>query len=341
MIRNDYNWPLWHWTFELTSACTLKCPRCPRTELPEHLVIDTLNLSFFQEHFPVEIIQEMGRVSFCGSDGDAIYNKEFIDICKYFKDLNPTLEIYIVTNGSYKKSEWWSRLADVLNEHDQIHLSIDGFNQESNEKYRVNSDWESISTAFKTLSGRDVRLVWDLIYFDFNYMHIDYIKSFAKENGFDAIRLTKSNKFLTCGADYNNKSLEPPPEFMSTTGRFETETVYLSKRKIFNDSFQQALQNFALLDKTKPIIPLCMIGTKGLFVDSQGYFYPCCWIVDKYDIKNYKKWLKPEKNIKISGLEKVLNSSEWESFIATIPDNKICNFKCNSLEVTKETILHW
>ena len=36
-MRNDFNWPLWHWHFELTSACTLKCPRCSRTEKPETL----------------------------------------------------------------------------------------------------------------------------------------------------------------------------------------------------------------------------------------------------------------------------------------------------------------
>jgi len=340
MIRNYYGWPLWHWHFEVTSSCTLKCPRCSRTELPEHLVIDKLTLAFFQENFTSDVIQEIGRISFCGADGDPIYNKEFIEICQYFKEIKPNLEIYIVTNGSYKKSEWWSRLADVLNEYDQIHLSLDGFDQKSNEKYRVNSDWESISTAINTLNGRDVRLIWDLIYFDFNYSHIDHIKSVAKESGFDAMRMTKSNKFFSCGAKYDD-SLEPPEEFISSSGRFETETIHFTNRKIYNDSLLKALENYSKIDKTKRIIPLCMIGTKGLFVDSQGYFYPCCWIINKYDTENYKKWLIPEKNIKISGLESVLNSQIWDSFIESIPKNKICNLKCKSSEVTKETVVRW
>jgi hypothetical protein len=35
-MRNDFNWPLWHWHFELTSACTLKCKS---TEINEETVM--------------------------------------------------------------------------------------------------------------------------------------------------------------------------------------------------------------------------------------------------------------------------------------------------------------
>jgi len=340
MIENKFNWPLWHWHFEVTSSCTLKCPRCSRTELPDLLTIDKLGLDFFQENFDEEIVSEIDRISFCGYDGDPIYNKEFIEICDYFKNIKPEIEIYIVTNGSYKKPEWWERLCGVLNKHDQIHLSIDGYDQKSNEKYRVNSSWQSISDAITVISGKDVRLVWDIIYFDFNYSHIDYIKSMAKRRGFDAMRITKSNKFFSCGAGYD-KSLEPPDEFMSSTGRFEAEIVYFTDRKIYNDSLKNALQRYKNIDKSKSIIPLCMIGTKGLFVDSQGYFYPCCWIINKYDRENYKKWLVPEKNIKLSGLVPVLNSPVWKSFIDSIPTNTICNLKCKATETTENTVIRW
>ena len=340
MIENKFDWPLWHWHFEVTSSCTLKCPRCSRTELPELLTIDKLGLDFFEENFTPDIIKEIDRISFCGYDGDPIYNKEFIEICEYFKKHKPKIEIYIVTNGSYKKPKWWERLSSVLNEYDQIHLSLDGFDQQSNEKYRVNSDWKSISSAIDVLSGKEVRLIWDIIYFDFNYSHIEYIKSTAKGRGFDAIRITKSNKFFSCGAGYDN-SLEPPEKFMSSSGRFETETIHFTSRKIYNDSLKNALQRYENIDKSESIIPLCMIGTKGLFVDSQGYFYPCCWIINKYDKESYKKWLIPEKNIKKSGLESVLNSSVWQDFIKSIPTNNICNLKCKATETSEKTVVRW
>lgn len=340
MIENKFNWPLWHWHFEITSSCTLKCPRCSRTELPELLTIDKLDLNFFKNNFTPAIIEEIDRISFCGYDGDPIYNNEFVEICEYFKNYKPEMEIYIVTNGSYKKPEWWNKLSSVLNKHDQIHFSIDGYDQESNEKYRVNSDWKSISSAIDVLSGKEVRLIWDIIYFDFNYMRIGDIKDIAKRRGFDAMRITKSNKFFSCGAGYD-KSLEPPDEFMSSSGRFETETIHFSSRKIYNDSLKNALQRYKNINKLNSVIPLCMIGTKGLFVDSQGYFYPCCWIINKYDKESYKNWLIPEKNIKISGLEYVLNSSVWENFIELIPTNTICNFKCKATETSEKTVVSW
>jgi len=339
-MKNIYEWPLWHWHFELTSICTLKCPRCSRTEIPDDLVIDSLDLNFFKDNFTADVVSNIKRISLCGYDGDPIYNKQFIEICNYFKTINPTLEIYIVTNGSYKTAEWWTRLGDILNEYDQIHFSIDGWDQESNEKYRINSNWESIVNGITALRGQAVRLVWDAIYFDFNYTHIDDMITTAKELGFDAFRITKSNKFNFYYDTYST-DLEPPKEFISNSGRFENETIQLSDRRIYNDSFDEAVSLYQQQDKSKSIIPLCKIGTKGLFVDSQGYFYPCCWIINRYNKETYQNWLTDDKNIRASGIDHVLNNTYWEQFLNEISSNDICKLKCNAQEVTMESVQRW
>lgn len=331
---------MWHWHFEITSACTLKCPRCSRTELPEQLVIDSLDLEFFERNFPPALLKEIHRISLCGYDGDPIYNKQFIEICQYFKQHNPTIELYIVTNGSYKKSEWWRQLAGVLNEHDQIHFSLDGWDHESNSQYRVNSDWTSIMSGVQVLCDQPVRLVWDLIYFDFNYQQKDNIIKQATELGFDAIRFTKSNKFNFYYSSYE-KDLEPPAEYISGQGRFESETVKLSQRHIYDNAFKNAVKRYLEMDRSQSIIPLCSIGTKGLFVDSRGYFYPCCWVINKYNTQQYQQWLTPDRNIKQSGLQAVLNNPYWEQFKSEIPANSICQSKCNSAETNTQTIVRW
>jgi MoaA/NifB/PqqE/SkfB family radical SAM enzyme len=339
-MENIYSWPLWHWHFELTSACTLKCPRCSRTELPESLVIDNLSLEFFETNFPATIVNQMQRVSFCGYDGDPIYNKQFIEICQYFKQIKPEIELYIVTNGSYKTAQWWEDLSSVLNEYDQIHFSIDGHNHESNTQYRVNSDWQSIMLGVATVACTNVRMIWDLIYFDFNYQHIATIKQMARDLCFDGMRITKSNKFgyfyPALGTD-----LQPPVEYMSETGRFESETIRFTDRIIHNKSFLNAVDLYQHYEDNEDIIPLCKIGTKGLFVDSQGYFYPCCWIVNRYDHANYTQWLTDDKNIKQSGLHSVLNNPFWETFIEQINSHAICNLKCGKNQVNKDTITRW
>jgi len=339
-MNNIYNWPLWHWHFELTSACTLKCPRCSRTELPDELVLDSLNLEFFKQNFSAELIGNIDRISFCGYDGDPIYNKQFIEICQYFKQIKPQIELYIVTNGSYKKTTWWANLASVLNKYDQIHFSIDGTDEETNVQYRVNSDWKSIMSGVRELAGKSPRLVWDFIYFQHNYHQVDRLREMARDLKFDAIRFTKSNKFDTFYNNYN-KSLTPPSEFISSSGRFESNTEYISNRQIYNDSFKNAIMKKHITQEINGILPLCMLGSKGLYVDSQGYFYPCCWIVNKYNTPVYKKWLEPSRNIKQSGLESVLNANCWKEFIRNIPTNEICKLKCSASEVTNETIVRW
>ena len=228
----------------------------------------------------------------------------------------------------------------MLNKHDQIHFSLDGYNQESNEKYRVNSNWKTIIDGIEALRGTEARLVWDMIYFDFNYQQEQQMISMAKEMGFDAMRQTKSNKF---NFFYNNyeKELEPPREYISATGRFESETIYFTDRKFDNTGFDIALDIYKNQSTIENIMPLCMIGTKGLYVDSQGYFYPCCWVVNKYNKEVYRKWLTPDKNIRQSGLETVLNNPFWEQFIKDIPKTDMCKLKCQATEVTSDTVIRW
>lgn len=337
-MKNRFNWPLWHWHFELTSACTLKCPRCSRTEKPETLVIDQLHLDFFEKNFTEDIISEIKRISLCGYDGDPIYNKEFIEICEYFKNINPQLELHIVTNGSYKKPKWWEELGEVLNEYDQLHLSLDGYDQESNEQYRVNCDWNSIMEGVEALRGKPVRLIWDMIYFSFNYKHVSNMEKMAKRLGFDAMRQTKSNKFKFYFGHYDDTSLDPIPEYISKSGRFESNTIRFTDRKIYDDSFDIAKEIYRTQKPIGDLMPYCFIGTKGLFVDSRGYFYPCCWIIDRYDDERYAEWQTNDKNIKHSGLENVLNNPYWKTFIGNIPNLDICKVKCKSADINEKTV---
>ena len=148
-MRNKYGWQLYHWHIEISGKCTLKCPRCPRTELPATSWTNKeFTLEEFQQAFqPDFIIQNVRRFTFCGDIGDPIYCKDFLKICKYIKEVLPTCHIFTITNGSYKKPEWWRELATILNEYDTINFSVDGYNHDTNNLYRVNSDWDSIQTG--------------------------------------------------------------------------------------------------------------------------------------------------------------------------------------------------
>jgi MoaA/NifB/PqqE/SkfB family radical SAM enzyme len=99
----------------------------------------------------------------------------------------------------------------VLTEQDTVHFSIDGYDNDSNNLYRVNSDFNSIVTGVKALrDNSNCRLVWAAIAFKFNEDRIDHMKNLALSLGMDAFQLTKSTKFGTIYPGYGKDDpLEP------------------------------------------------------------------------------------------------------------------------------------
>lgn len=340
-MQNKYDWPLWHWHLELSSICTLACPRCSRTEVKEGLVQTSIGIEFIRKNFDQELLAKIDRITLCGYDGDPIYCKDFLEIVSYFKSSKPSIELYIVTNGSYKTRAWWQELKSILNEHDQIHWSLDGWDQESNEKYRVNSDWASILAGLGVFKDSATFKTWDFIYFAHNYDKVSLITELAKQHNFDQLRLTKSTKFGSKYDQYSNDDkdeLEPPGEFVSPSGRYENQLINLSNKLEPKRSYDQALDLYNTISPINDIIPLCKIGSKGLFVNSQGYLFPCCWAVHRYDVENYRKFMTDDININKVGLEAALNSDKWQSFIDAIPSNMICNMKCKKDLLNAEVI---
>ena len=140
------NWQYYHWHLEPSAVCAVKCPRCPRVEHPDTPWLNkNMTLEFVKKFFTENMLKNhVRRVTMCGDVGDPIYCKEYIDICRYIKQINPDIHIFTITNGSHKKPEWWAELASVLNERDTINFSIDGYDNATNNLYRVNSNFDSI-----------------------------------------------------------------------------------------------------------------------------------------------------------------------------------------------------
>src|SRR6056300_390108 len=98
------NLALDHWHIEVSSICTLKCPRCTRAEVPETLLNRQLTLEFFRTQIGETTIKNMRKISFCGDDGDPIYAKQFLQIVECIKNINPNIQLLITKNGNYKNA---------------------------------------------------------------------------------------------------------------------------------------------------------------------------------------------------------------------------------------------
>jgi MoaA/NifB/PqqE/SkfB family radical SAM enzyme len=85
-----------HWHIEPSSICALKCPRCPRAEVPDGLLNRQLSLDFFRDQIGAEVIKRIRKITFCGNDGDPIYCRDLVDICAWVKSTNPDLQLVVI-----------------------------------------------------------------------------------------------------------------------------------------------------------------------------------------------------------------------------------------------------
>jgi MoaA/NifB/PqqE/SkfB family radical SAM enzyme len=307
------------------------------------LINTELKLEFFKKNFTPEFIQaHVEKITFCGDDGDPIYAHDLLDVIEYFKSIKP-VKFVIITNGSYKKVDWWARLGATLDQNDHIHFSLDGWDQTSNEQYRVNSDWDSIIQGVTTLrSASHVYMTWDAIAFKFNEDKLDDMKLLAKDLGFDHFQLTLSTKFHKI---YNTiypagDILQPKDELISSNYRYQRVYTHFNDRRSSTIGDET---NLKLYNQAKPIgdiIPLCGIGAKGLFINSQGDFFPCCWVANRYSHNN--EWLDLGRsfNLNEKPLDIVLKDQFWDEKFENFSWLE-CKTKCNISVVNQQYATKW
>ena len=103
---------------ELTTECGAGCPQCPRNvyggKTVEDLPICELSLDDIKNIFPIELVQRLRLVFFCGTYGDPIWARDILPVIKWLRGVNSKLEIGLNTNGSARTEKWWGEIADVL-----------------------------------------------------------------------------------------------------------------------------------------------------------------------------------------------------------------------------------
>lgn len=360
-----YPWQLYHWHFEVSGKCTLKCPRCPRNDTsPVPWINKELDLEFFKRVLSPELLRtQVRRITMCGDIGDPIYASQYLDILDYIKGHNPQIHVYTITNGSYRKESWWQDFAKISNQYDTINFSIDGYDDQSNNLYRVGSNWESIMTGMDIMCNHSPAFVyWATILFNFNQDHIDTIRTQAQQHGCDGLQLTYSTKF---GSKYGDAyggpqdPLEPRVEFISASHRYERYFENLSGRLQLNTEYllhNQLQYNKVKQQHNSTITPMCSIGNRGLYVSADGVLHPCSWVSFPYvSMSTERKTIhfkdsfhqvyRDQLNLKTHSLDDVLNNPIWTKLFSTFDNPKKawveCEQKCHCSLVDKEYAVGW
>jgi len=332
----------WHFHIEISSKCTLRCPRCARQEVSDSLVNTELDLEFFKRNFTPAFVQaNVEKITFCGDDGDPIYAHDLIPVIKYIKSIKP-VEIVIITNGSHKKSEWWIALGSVLDSSDTVHFSIDGWDNASNNLYRVNSDFASIVDGISALRGAsDCQMVWAAIAFRFNEDRLESMKDLAKQLDIDVFQLTKSTKFGSIYPSYGTDDpLQPSIKFVSTSHRFEREVSELTYRGSWTPTHSKNIELFNQAPSRNGVTPLCEIGNKGLYIDARGRLFPCCWVANRYNHNSQWQQLAENFNLHKKTLIHVLEDPFWTGEFQSFKWQE-CQTKCKSSIVGRNYATSW
>jgi MoaA/NifB/PqqE/SkfB family radical SAM enzyme len=333
---------IWHFHIEVSSKCTLRCPRCARQEVPEGLVNTELDLEFFKRNFTPEfVLANVEKITFCGDDGDPIYAHDLIPIIEYIKSIKP-VEIVIVTNGSHKKSQWWTDLGTVLDSNDSVHFSIDGYDDASNNVYRINSDYQSIVQGITALRVSSVcKIVWAAIAFKFNENHLEQMRQHATQLGVDIFQITKSTKFGSIYSSYGlDDPLEPSVKFVSSTHRFEREVTVLTDRSAWQPIPLTNLKLFNQTQSRNGVTPLCEIGNKGLYIDARGRLFPCCWVANRYNHNSDWQQIANNFDLHTRTLTDVVADSFWTTKFQSFGWQE-CQTKCKSSNVDEKYATSW
>ena len=273
----------------------------------------------------MDVISKIENFIFCGDIGDPIYATEFLEIIDYIKQ-NSSSRIRIVTNGSYKKDNWWQCLGGMLKSNDQVTFSVDGWDQESNEQYRVNSDFDSIIQGIKSLRSSSPCIIqWSTIYFAFNQDKINHIKELATSLGCDQFQTVKSSKFdgryVVNGID----SLKPAEDYTSETLIYNTIIEDLGTNK------------YTPIVAPTPALPhawaRCLNYKKDLFIGVDGLVSPCPWFNSGYQDNDFIQQNRDRLSIKNRSLFEIINDGDlWKKLIDSFDSDplEICQLKCKN-----------
>jgi MoaA/NifB/PqqE/SkfB family radical SAM enzyme len=282
--------------FEHTSKCNLLCPQCARVKdgkvVPE-LPLDELTLDDYKKILTPELVSQLDKVFWCGNYGDSIASNTFLECLEWVKSTGVP-KISVITNGSARNSEWWVKVAKILNgPQDRVTFSIDGF-EDTNHLYRVNAQWHKLIENVKAFIGAGGKAHWDYLIFDHNIHQVARAKTFAKKIGFESISFKNTSRFV------NTAKFQ---EVMSEQVTHRKGDYSISSKENKNKTkYEQIIEKFGSFNEYVNQTPInCKTkNEQNIFIDFQMKLWPCCWV-------GAPKHFHDKQNIQEKQLNKLLN----------------------------------
>jgi MoaA/NifB/PqqE/SkfB family radical SAM enzyme len=193
---------------EITTYCNAACPQCPRniqgSGINPHMPLVHLSRDAIDAAFSVDHCKNIRQVFFCGSYGDPIMHPEFLDILQDFRNKNPTLWLYVHTNGGVHNEQYWAEIATIMNGYGQIDFGFDGL-EDTLHLYRRNVQYSVAMRNAQAFIRAGGRAQWNYIVFRHNEHQVEQAKQLSEEYGFYNFLPRKTGRFY----DHKNERAYP------------------------------------------------------------------------------------------------------------------------------------
>ncbi len=265
---------------ETSTLCQAECPLCYR------------NYKVFKDVYPKMIQRELSElkeqleeftsldwIRLVGTISEPTLYKDFLELCSYIKKRN--IKIEICTNGDTHNEAWWIKLAEILNEDDEVYFTICGSTQELHETYRKGTNLNNILNNAKALRTKRAIDYAQCIKFDYNEDDFNSENFKKVTSNFTNVYMTET--FLKKEEDnyVNQDDLE---KLKPNSKKIES---YLTIERIADQRKENGTTNCKSLED------------KSQIMDVQGRIYPCYlymeamngedWDGDYEKIKNLEK----------------------------------------------------
>ena len=346
---------------EITTYCNAACPQCPRNisggSVNPHLPLRHLSRETIDRAFTTELCSRVRQIFFCGSYGDPIVHPDFLDILRDFRSKNPTLWLYIHTNGGVHDTAWWAELAKILNGYGKIDFGIDGL-EDTNHLYRRGVKFDKAINNAQAFIQAGGKAQWNYIVFKHNEHQIESARMLSEIIGFEKILFRGTGRFL------NHQTLEESETWNVTPKREESYQLEVTTLDEYRNASMKRLDDLKeeypvirdYFDTTPNKCDAC-IGNK-VSITAAGLVLPCNFFEHNlYDARFRDRDIAPgahdlhfvdgqnqvakfvnqhrdELDINTNSIEQVFASNFWDSLVTswdkTLEEGRIfeCAFTC-------------
>jgi len=310
---------------EITNRCQASCPMCSRNihggKINPNLELSDWTLLEFKQIISHEVLNQLDGLYFCGNFGDPIINSDLIAMCEYSKQINPSINLRIHTNGGARSISWWKKLAESMPKNHTVIFGIDGL-EDTHHVYRIGTTYQNVVNNAKAFINAGGKAEWVFIKFKHNEHQVEEARKRATQLGFSGFTVKNSIRFVGSSKfdvqDNNSNSLyyiEPPSD---------NQVKFID---------EEVVNTIDLWTKNS-MINCKVLESKEIYIDAHRRLYPCCFLASTMyqytdpnsivvDVKN--KILNQLKQLidEIGGLDtintsnnsikQIIDSSSWQT----------------------------